>query len=211
MNFQILLPKSKRKPNMIETDRGKELYNNTFKNFLKLNNIHHYSRYTSKGAVFVEIFNRTLRNFLKKPVFEKGNASWINELPSTIKKYNNTIHHSTKFTPIEGSLKKNEDEIYHNLSDKRIKKQPKYKLNDLVRTADKRNRNILSKFDSTNWNYILYKITEIIDDTIPIYRINDLPERFNEALLQKSRLTLAENNKVMKKLNLPQYFFSYIK
>ena len=58
----------------------------TFKNFLKLNNIHHYSRYTSKGAVFVEIFNRTLRNLLKKPVFEKGRASWIDELQSVVKK-----------------------------------------------------------------------------------------------------------------------------
>ena len=80
------------------------------------------------------------------------------------------------------------------------KRQPKYKLNDLVRTADK--RNIFSKFDTTNWSYNLYKITEVIDDTIPSYRINNYPERYNEALLQKSRLSLSENNKVMKKLNL---------
>ena len=58
------------------------------------------------------------------------------------------------------------------------------------------------KFDTTNWSYKLYKITEIIDDTIPSYRITIYPERYNEALLQKSQLTLAENNKVMKKLNL---------
>ena len=39
-------------------------------------------------------------------------------------------------TPIQASKKENEDEVYFNLSDKRKKKQPKYKLNDLVRTAD---------------------------------------------------------------------------
>ena len=198
--FSNIIKSSKRKPNMIETDRGKEFYNNTFKNFLKLNNIHHYSRYTSKGAVFVEIFNRTLRNLLKKPVFEKGNASWINELPSTIKKYNNTIHHSTKMSPIEASKKSNEDEVFFNLRDKRKKKQPKYSIGNLVRTANK--RNIFSKFDSTNWSYHLYKITEIINDTIPSYRLENYSERYNEALLQKSKLSLAENNKVMKKLNL---------
>ena len=56
----------------------------------------------------------------------------------------------------------------------------------LVRTADK--RNIFSKFDSTNWSYNLYKITEIINDTIPSYRIEQFPERYNEGLLQKSKL-----------------------
>ena len=33
-------------------------------------------------------------------------------------------------------------------------------------------------------------------------RFNNLVERYNEALLRKSQLTLDENNKVMKKLNL---------
>ena len=69
--FENIIKSSKRKPNLIETDRGKEFYNATIKNFLKLKNFHHYSRYTSRGAVFVEFFNRTLRNLLKKPVFEK--------------------------------------------------------------------------------------------------------------------------------------------
>ena len=33
------------------------------------------------------------------PVFERGNADWLIELPSVIKQYNNTIHHSIKKTP----------------------------------------------------------------------------------------------------------------
>ena len=121
--FENIIKSSKRQPNMIETDRGKEFYNNIFKNFLKLNNIHHYSRYTSRGAVFVEIFNRTLRNLLKKPVFLKGNSNWINELQSVMKKYNETIHHSTKMTPTQASKKENEDIVYFNLI--RIKEKRK--------------------------------------------------------------------------------------
>ena len=198
--FSNIINSSKRKPHLIESDDGKEFVNKDFNEYLKLNNIKRYSRYTSHGAVFAERFNRTLRNLLKKPVFLKGNANWIDELQTVTKLYNNTIHHSIKMTPIEASKSINEDEVFFNLRDKRKKKQPKYKLNDLVRTADK--RNIFSKFDTTNWSYNLYKITEIIDDTIPSYRINNLPERYNEALLQKSILSLAENNKVMKKLNL---------
>ena len=54
----------------------------------------------------------------------------------------------------------------------------------------------------TNWSYKLYKITETINDTIPSYRLDNLPERYNESLLKKTDLTLKENNSVMKKLNL---------
>ena len=54
----------------------------------------------------------------------------------------------------------------------------------------------------TNWSYKLYKITEIINDTIPSYHINILKERYNESLLKKTDLTMKENNSVMKKLNL---------
>ena len=54
----------------------------------------------------------------------------------------------------------------------------------------------------TNWSYKLYRITEIINDTIPTYHIDNLPERYNEALLKKTKLSMKENNNVMKKLNL---------
>ena len=54
----------------------------------------------------------------------------------------------------------------------------------------------------TNWSYKLHKITEIINDTLPSYRLDNLKERYNESLLKKTELTLKENNTVMKKLNL---------
>ena len=110
-------------------------------------------------------------------------------------------------TPTQASKKENEDIVYLNLQDKRKKR--KYKLNDLVRTADK--RNIFSKFDSTNWSYNSYKITEIIDDTIPSCRINNLKERYNEALLQKSKLSLNENNKIIKKIKFNLIIFHIYK
>ena len=54
----------------------------------------------------------------------------------------------------------------------------------------------------TNWSYKLYKISEIINDTIPSYKINNLPERYNESLLKKTDLALKENDNVMKKLKI---------
>ena len=200
--FSNILTKSKRSPLKLESDRGLEFYNSIFQNFLKSKNIHHYSRYTDKGPSIAERVIRTIRNLLKKPVFEKGKADWISELQSVVKQYNNTIHHSTKMTPIQAIKKSNEKLVYSNLKDCRVKQQPNFKLGQLVRTADI--KRVFSKGDSTNWSYNLYTITEIIHDTIPSYRINYLPERYNEILLSPSKLTLDENNQIMKKLNLIQ-------
>ena len=82
--FSIFLTTSKRKPLKIESDRGTEFYNSIFQNFLKSKNIQH-SRFTEKGPSIAERVIRTIRNFLKKPVFLVGNANWVIELPSVIK------------------------------------------------------------------------------------------------------------------------------
>ena len=199
-SFENILISSKRKPNLIETDRGKEFYNNIFQDFLNKNNIKLYSRNSSYGAVFAERFNRTIRDLLKKIVFEQGNAKWIDPLPTITKQYDNKTHSSTKLTPTQASLKKNEGYVYKNLLDKRKKVKPKYEIGDLVRTADL--KRTFSKGDTTNWSYKLYKITEIINDAIPSYRLDNLPERYNQSLLKKTDLTLKENNSVMKNLKI---------
>ena len=66
---------------------------------MRSKNIQHYSRYTDKGPSLSERVITTVRNLLKKPVFEKGRADWLSELPSVIKQYNNTNHHSFKMNP----------------------------------------------------------------------------------------------------------------
>ena len=143
-----IITSSKRKPIKLESDQGFEFYNSIFQNFLKSKNFQHYSRFTDKGPSIAERVIRTVRNLLKKPVFEKEKADWLSELPSVIKQYNNTIHHSIKMTPVQASKKANEKLVYSNLRDNRRKLNPKYKVGQLVRTADI--KKVFSKGDSTN-------------------------------------------------------------
>ena len=100
----------------------------------------------------------------------------------------------------QASKKSNEKETLTNLQDWRVRQQPKLKLGLLVRTADI--KRVFCKGDSTIRSYILYTITEVIHDTIPSYRINYLPERYDENLLLRTKLSLEENNQVLKELNL---------
>ena len=194
--FSQIIKASRRKPYLLETDDGKEYVNKIFSEVLNNHDIKRYSRNTTQGAVFAERFNRTIRNLLKNPVFEKGSADWISELPSVTKQYNNTIHLSIKMTPLQASKKSNERKLYSNLQNKRRKLNSNFKLGQLVRTADI--KRVFSKEDSTNYSYKLYTITEVIHDTIPSYRIDYPPETYNENLLLPTKITLEENNQVMK-------------
>ena len=139
---------------------------------------------------------------LKKPVFPAGNADWLSELSAVVNKHNNTIHYLIKMTPNQASKIANEKKVYSNLQDRRIRQQLNFKRGQLVRTADI--KKVFSESDSTNWSYKLYTIIEVIQDTIPSYRINYLPERYNENLLLPTKLSFEQNNQVMKKLNLAQ-------
>ena len=104
-SFENIIIISK-KPGLIESDRGKEFFNNIFQDFLNKKRMKIPSRSSSYGAIFAERFNRTIRDLLKKIVFEEGDAKWVDILPTRTKQYNSRIHSSTKLTPIQASLKK---------------------------------------------------------------------------------------------------------
>ena len=101
-------------------------------------------------------------------------------------------------TPIQASLKKNEGFVYRNFLDKRKKVKPKFQVNYLIRVAVLRKN--FSKGDTTNWSYEMYKIRKIISDTVPVYKIDQLSERYNESSLRKTELPRKENDSVIKKI-----------
>ena len=102
-------------------------------------------------------------------------------------------------TLIQASLKKNEGFVYNSLLDKRKKILPKFQANDLVRKADL--MKTFSKSDTTCWFYILCKITKIISGTIKTYKLDKLPERYDESLLKETELSMKETDSVIGKLN----------
>ena len=103
-------------------------------------------------------------------------------------------------TPVQANKKSNEKLVNSNLKDSRGVRKPKFNLGNLVHAVDI--KKVLSNGHSTNWSDKLYTKTSVIHDTIPTYRINYLPERYNENLLLPTKLSPEENNQVMKELNL---------
>ena len=61
--FQKILDDSNRKPNKIWVDKGSEFYNNSFKKWLKDNDIEMYLIHNEGKSVFAERFIRTLKTY----------------------------------------------------------------------------------------------------------------------------------------------------
>ena len=118
-------------------------------------------------------------------------------IPAKTKQYNNRVQTLTKLTPIQSCFKHNEGLVHQNILASETKQ--KFPVSDLVRIADL--SETFSKGDRTNWSYILYEITEIINDTKPSYCIEYLNERYNESLLEKTELTVKRKS-CYEKLNI---------
>ena len=67
MHFKKKKKLKGKRPNKIWVDQGSEFYNNSFKEFLKMNNIEMYSTYNESKSIVAERFIRTLKyKILKK-------------------------------------------------------------------------------------------------------------------------------------------------
>ena len=78
-------------------------------------NIRRNSRHATKSLSFAGRFKGTIENFLGKPVFENGDANWIDVFPTITKGHKITKLFSFILTPAGASPKKNEPFVKENV------------------------------------------------------------------------------------------------
>ena len=83
---------SGRKPNKIWVDQGSEFYNQSFKDFLKINNIEMYSTFNEGKSVVAERFIKTLKNKIFKHMTAISKNVYFDVLDDIVDKYNKTVH-----------------------------------------------------------------------------------------------------------------------
>ena len=98
--FQKIISKE-RKPNKIWVDQGSEFYNQSFKDFLKINNTEMYSTYNEGKSVVAERFIRTLKNKIYKHMTAISKNVYFDVLDDIVDKYNDTIHGTIKMKPFD--------------------------------------------------------------------------------------------------------------
>ena len=81
-----------RVPKILQVDRGKKFYNQSFSNLMKHYDIHLYSAFSNLKASICKRFNRTLKNKMWIKFSLQGNYKWLNILPDLISSCNDTKH-----------------------------------------------------------------------------------------------------------------------
>ena len=99
--FQKILDDSKRKPDKIWVYKGSRFYNNSFKKWIKENDIEMYSTNNEEKSVIAEIFIKTLKNKIYKNMTSISKIVYIDKIDDIVKKENNTYHISIKMKPID--------------------------------------------------------------------------------------------------------------
>ena len=165
--------------------------------FFEDHNVKIYYTYSNLKAVFIERFNRSLRELMMKLFVKNNNTIWYNILPNLIKAYNNRYHRSIKMKPIDVN-KTNEKHIKNTVYNYNITdKIPKFKINDLVRISLKRRELFDKPSENIKWSEELFKTYSINKSNVITYKIKDLNDEiikgiFYERELQKTRNTSNE-------------------
>ena len=96
----MLFKNSNRKPNKIWVDKGSKFYNNSFKKWLKDNDIEMYLIHNEGKSVVAERFIRTLKTKIYKYMTSVSKNIYVNKL-DIVGEYNNTFHRTIKMKPVD--------------------------------------------------------------------------------------------------------------
>ena len=186
-----------RKSNKIWVDKGSEFYKNSFKNWLKDNNIEMYSIHNKGKSDFAERFIRTLKNKIFKHMTAILKNVYFDVLDEIVSKYNNTVQRTIKMKPVDV-----EDNTYVDSKREVSKTDPKFKVGDHIRIS--KYKIIFRKRYMPNWCKEVFVVSKIKNAVPWTYVINDLNGEkitgtFYEKELQKTNQKEFRIEKVIKR------------
>ena len=99
--FEKILADSNRKPNKIWVDKASDFYNNSFKNWLKGNDIEMYLIYNEGKSIVVKRFIRTLKTKIYKYMTSVSKNVYIKKLDDIVGEYNDKYHRAINMKPVD--------------------------------------------------------------------------------------------------------------
>ena len=172
-SLEKIMKVSKRQPNKLWVDRGKEFYNKHVQSLP----FEIYSTYNDGKAVVIERFNRTFKKYMFKKMTENKSQKWFQLYPKVIDYYNNKKHSSIGVSPQYAS--DNPEEIKDTIKQSNYQnentltyKEPKFKVNDRVRIF--KWKTIFSKEHTGYFTNEIFIVDEIVYTSPITYRLKDL-------------------------------------
>ena len=109
--FERILKTSQRKPQNLQTDKGKEFYNGLMQQWLKKEGIYHFSTEGDAKASVVERFNRTLKGRMYRYFTAANTMKYVNVLQDLVNQYNADRDQSRGMAPKDVTIQ-NEREVW---------------------------------------------------------------------------------------------------
>ena len=97
----MLFKNSNTKPNKIWVDKGSKFYNNSFKKWLKDNDIEMYLIHSEGKSAIAERFIKILKTKIYKYMTSVSKNVYIDKLDDILGEYNNTFHRTIKMKPVD--------------------------------------------------------------------------------------------------------------
>ena len=209
-----------RRPEKIWVDKGKEFYNKDVKSL----GFELYSTENEEKSSVIERWNRTMKEKMFKYFSANSTRKYTDIIDDLVNRYNNTKHSTIKMTPIEASLKKNENKVRRYLYDLEPahRKQPKFSVGDRVRITKK--KKTFEKGYTPRWTEEVFTVSKIQYTDPVTYKISDyngeeIQGTFYEQELQKTTQNIFRIEKIIRKrgckslvkwLGYPDSFNSWI-
>jgi len=129
-SFKEIFKNSKRKPEKLYTDKGREFYNKHVKEL----GVELYSTENEEKSSVVERWNRTMKEKMFKYFTANNTNKYIDVLDDFVERYNNTRYSSIEMRSVEARKKTNEARVYRNLYPDLTRRpmRAKFKIGDKV-------------------------------------------------------------------------------
>ncbi|KAJ8909474.1 hypothetical protein NQ315_014891 [Exocentrus adspersus] len=185
----ILAHANKRHPKNLQTDQGKEFFNQKFQSLIKKHGINHYNTFSVKKASIAERSIRTLKSHLYKYFSLNGSYNWINILHEITKNYNGTVHSTIGCKPQDVNKSNEADILKSSYSHIKMTGKRKFKVGDIVRIS--KSKHVFEKSYTPNWTTELFKIVKVQITNPTTYLLEDMQGHlikggFYEEELQKT-------------------------
>ena len=176
----VLRSADPRKPERLQTDKGKEFFNRKFTALMTQNWIHHFASESDQKAAIVKRFNRTLKTRIWTYLSAKRTKKWINALPAILTSYYGSYHRSIGMVP-NNVTKDDEDRIWVRLygdGDTYLKRHRK--VDDGAKVRLSRIKGAFDKGYMPNWSREQLTVSSMVPqadkrsrNSRPVYTLKD--------------------------------------
>lgn len=172
--FERILKTSQRKPQNLQTDKGKEFYNGLMQQWLKKEGIYHFSTEGDAKASVVERFNRTLKGRMYRYFTAANTMKYVNVLQDLVNQYNADRHRSIGMAPQDVTIQ-NERQVWQTLYGKRLRKIQKHgdlREGDRVRLSERIRP--FKKGYLPQWTEEVFAVKKVVPGPVLTYKIEEL-------------------------------------